>query len=93
MLENDAAIRRNADGLYIFREQQITDDLLDELKSERLAKANMRKSNLNRVASVPTAVVELWGRQGLDFWRMSNKEIVARLNAHDLGAFVTSVNV
>lgn len=80
----------NVDGLYMVHEQAITSDLLDTLKSERLAKAACRSGELDRVASVPTVVIEIWQRQGFDFYNASAKEIVARLNAHDLGAFIAT---
>jgi len=90
LLDNEPTLGRNADGLFIRHDQPITQDFLDTLKSERLAKAAVRKGELHRVASVPTAVVELWMRQGIDFYKMSPREIVAKLRRDDLHAFLTT---
>ena len=90
LIEPTVGIGENADGLFLHHEQAIPSTFLDDLKSERLAKAAMRCSEMERVASVPTFVVELWMRQGFDFYNATPREIVARLNANDLGAFVTT---
>jgi hypothetical protein len=90
LLDNEPTIGSNADGLYLRHDQPITDDFLDSLKSERLAKAAIRAGEMHRVASVPTSVIELWMRQGYDFYRMTPREIVNKLNADDLGAFVAT---
>lgn len=90
LYENLVGFGENADGLFIRHSQTITDDFLDELKSERHAKAALRAADYDRVASVPTSVVELWMRQGYDFYRMSAREIVNKLNADNLGAFIST---
>jgi hypothetical protein len=89
---HDAEVEFGADvdGLYRHYTQVIDTELLDTLKSERLAKTALRSKDLDRVASVPTFVVELWNRQGYDFYHMSAREIVAKLNADDLGAFIST---
>jgi hypothetical protein len=78
------------DGLYLKHDQTITDDFLDDLSSERLAKAAVRSGELNRVASVPTAVIELWLRQGVPFYQLTAREVVAKLQADGLSAFVST---
>lgn len=94
LIDANTNIGENCDGLFERHTQVITDDLMDELKSERMARSAVQKTGeFKRCASVPTFVVELWNRQGYDFWRMSTKEIVAKLNADNLGAFVTAANV
>lgn len=90
LLDNEPTFGQNADGTFIRFDQPITDEFLDELKSERLAKAHLRAADFDRVASVPTAVVELWLRQGIDFWRMSAREIVTKLRKDNLDAFVST---
>jgi hypothetical protein len=75
---------------YTKHTQVIPGDFLDDLKSERLASAAIRSRELHRVASVPTQVVEVWKRQGYDFMRMSAKEIVRKLQADGLDAFITT---
>jgi hypothetical protein len=94
LIDANTTIGANCDGLFEHHTQVITDDLMEELKSERMARSAVQKtSEYARAASVPTFIVELWNRQGYDFWRMSAKEIVAKLNADNLGAFVTARSV
>jgi hypothetical protein len=90
LLDTELEFGQNADGVFEKRTQAIPDDFLDTLKSERHAKSMLRSREFNRVASVPTFVVELWNRQGFDFYRMTPREIVNKLNADELGSFVTT---
>ncbi|MES1994445.1 MAG: hypothetical protein V4457_12850 [Pseudomonadota bacterium] len=90
LLDANTAINANVDGLYQEHTQAIADDLLDNLKSERHAKAALRSGDYDRAASIPTFVVELWIRQGYDFYNMTAREIVAKLNADNLGAFIAT---
>jgi hypothetical protein len=75
---------------YTKHTQEIPRDFLDSLQSERLASAAIRAGELHRVASVPTAVVEIWQRQGLDFHKMTAREIVAKLHKDGLDSFITT---
>lgn len=90
LLDNDATFEQNADGLYVKRTQLITSEFLDELKSERAAKREMKHAELNRFASVPTSVIEIWLRQGKDPWNASKKEIVSWLQRDGLDVFITA---
>jgi hypothetical protein len=90
LLDNVPSFGQNADGVFVKHEQPITDDFLDSLHSERMAKEHVRHGELNRVASVPTSVVELWLRQGIDVWNMTPHEVVARLERDNLHAFITT---
>ena len=90
LIDTETTFGDNVEGLYLEHTQVITDDLLQELKSERLAKAAMRAGEYNRVASVPTFVWELWMRQGRDPQNATARQIVSWLQADDLGAFVTT---
>lgn len=90
LIDTETALGENVDGLYREHTQVIPDDFLDNLKSERHAKEHMRAGEHDRVASIPTFVVELWMRQGYDFTRMSAREIVAKLRADDLHAFIAT---
>jgi hypothetical protein len=90
LLENITATGVNADGLYLCHSQMITQDFLDHLQSQRLAQADIRGKDYHAVATVPTSVIELWGKQGLDFWRMSAREIAAKLRKDDLHAFLAT---
>lgn len=90
LIDSNAELVSGVGELAIRRVQEIPDDFLESLKCERSAKAHMRAGEMNRVASVPTQVIDVWLRQGFDFWNAKPSEIVARLNAHDLGVFITT---
>lgn len=90
LLDNEVQFKTNADGLYLLHEQSITSEFLDSCKDMRAAQADLRSRELNQVASVPTAVVELWLRQGRDVWNASPREIVQWLEKDSLQAFITS---
>ena len=82
------------DKLVIVREQDIPDDFLDDCRSLRLASAHMREREFHHVASVPAEVFDLWAAQGLEPFKMTPRQIVAKLNSEDLGVFVvTSKNL
>jgi hypothetical protein len=90
LLDNEFAFGENADGLFVKHEQEIPDDFLTMLKDERSAHDHLRHSELNRVASVPTSVIEIWMKQGLDPFRMTPREVVARLKRDGLDAFLAT---
>ena len=76
--------------LVITRVQDIPDDFLASLKSERLASAAVRAGEHHKVASVPAAVFDLWFAQGLDPYKMTPRQIVSRLKRDNLEAFITT---
>jgi hypothetical protein len=88
LLDNEPSFHDNADGLVIKHEQAITSDFVDSLKAERNAKAGKRSGEFERFASVPTFVVEMWGRQGRDWQNAAPKEIVKWLKADGLDHFI-----
>lgn len=90
LLDSETSFGSNADGLYISYEQAIPSEFIDSLKSERAAKEHLRAAEMDRVASIPTAVVEIWLRRGIPFYQMSAREIVARLSAEGLDAFIST---
>lgn len=92
---HDAETRfgENCEGLFQHHTQIITDELMEELKSERLAKRAIKAGAMNRVARVPTFVWELWMRQGRDPHNASARQIVSWLERDDLNCFVTAANV
>ena len=77
-------------GLVILREQDIPDGFLDDCRSLRHASAGLREAEFHHVASVPAAVFDLWHAQGLRPYEMTPRQIVAKLNADDLGVFVVT---
>ena len=68
LLDNEVQFEQNADGLYLVHQQAITSDFLERCKDLRSAQEDHRKREMNMVASVPTHVVEIWLRQGIDVW-------------------------
>lgn len=70
--------------------QEIPQDFLDTLKSERLASAAVRANEYHRVASVPAACYDLWTRQGYDPWKWTAKELLLKLNQDGLDSFITT---
>jgi hypothetical protein len=70
--------------------QTIDHDFLAGLRDTRTNSANVREGEMHRVASVPVAVVDKWLREGFDIFKETPRAIVARLNAEDLGVFITT---
>ncbi len=80
----------NADGLFVKHAQEIPDDFLSGLRTERSHNASHKAGEMHRVASIPVVLVEMWLKEGFDIHKESAKAIVARLRSHDLDAFITS---
>lgn len=76
--------------LAVVRQQEITKDFLDDIHSERMATRELRTADHQRVASVPTSLVDSWLSQGIPFWDLSAREIVRRLERDNLHAFITT---
>jgi hypothetical protein len=81
---------RDGDNLVYARSQEIPHEFLDGLRDERLASSHVREREFMKVASLPVSLVELWLAQGFNVYRESPRAIVARLKAHDLGAFLAT---
>jgi hypothetical protein len=79
-------------ALVVKKEQPIPQSFLDRLKQDRDESSNSRMKDYVRVASIPTVVVEKWMREGFDIYDKNVKasEIVARLKAESLDAFLTT---
>lgn len=93
LLDNEPTIGANADGVFIRRDQEVTDGLLAHLADERHANAYMRNREYRLAASVPTSVVEVWLAQGRPVYSASCKDIVKWLRADGLDAFIASKRV
>jgi hypothetical protein len=79
-------------GLYIRKDQIITDQFMDDLKDARFASKAPAK-DFHKVASIPVAVVEKWMREGFNI--LSDKNITAaqimkRLRAEGLDGFLAT---
>ena len=90
MIEAANSHVETGDGLAIKRVTHFSDDFLSSLACERSAKAGLRAAETDRVASIPTQVVDVWLRQGFDVYRATPKAILARLRAENLHAFITT---
>lgn len=79
-------------ALVVKREQHIPQSFLDRLKTERDGSANERMGDYVKVASIPTAIVEHWMREGFNIYDKNVKgaDIVARLKRESLDAFLTT---
>ena len=77
-------------GLFLKSEQVITNDFLDRCRLDRDNSLLPMTNDLQRVASVPVAVVEKWLREGFDIYKESGKAILARLRNEHLDAFITT---
>lgn len=70
--------------------QNISQSYLDELKDIRNESKNQREGEFMRVASIPVAIINQWRLEGFDYAEHTGQEIIQRLNAQDLGAFMTT---
>jgi len=89
-LFSDEQIVSEVGNLYRVREQGITQRFLDNCQAERSDKGNSRSGDWEKVASVPTVVIDKWLAQGIPFYELSPHEILMRLSAENLGAFITT---
>lgn len=90
LLDSEFSLGTSVGEDYLKHEQVITQDFIDSLKCERAAKSAVRMGNFNRVASVPTSVMEIWMKQGRDPYRASARDVVKWLNKDSLDAFITT---
>lgn len=89
--DSGVSFDENTDGLVVQTFQSIPTEFTDALKAERFANKQSRVSNeYHRVASIPVVVVDKWMREGFDFHKATAKEIIAKLKAENLDAFITS---
>jgi hypothetical protein len=80
------------DGENVVRKhtQEIPQWHLDALAQQRNESKNKPEGEFMRVASIPTVIVEKWMREGFNIWEVDGKEIVKRLKAENLDAFLTT---
>ena len=82
-------IGQNVDGLFVKKDQIISDEFLTANRDARF-ESTERAKEYHRFASIPVVVVEQWLKQGFDVYKESPKAIVKRLRAENLEAFLTS---
>ncbi len=82
----------NADGLFIQRSQNIPQQLIDDIADHRKESSGKREGNYMKVASIPTVIVEKWMSEGFNIFdqNVDIKDIVKRLKAENLDAFLTT---
>ena len=82
----------HADGLFIKKSQDIPQHLLDDLKDQRNQSTTRREGEFMKVASIPTVIVEKWLKEGFNILdpNVNGKEIVRRLKAENLDAFLAT---
>lgn len=86
------SIGEDVGGLFVRKDQEITDDFLKDCAESRFDSKNPSKE-YHRVASIPVGVVEKWMREGFNILTDKNitpAQIVARLKKEGLDAFLTS---
>lgn len=82
----------DADGLLLKKTQDIPTWYIDGLKEQRNRSTEQREGELMRVASIPVVIVEKWMKEGFNILdgSKSGTEIVKRLKAENLDAFLTT---
>lgn len=80
--EVDGAIRKHT--------QKIPQVFIDELADNRFQMQSKREKDLMRVASVPTAVIEQWMREGFNAYKAPVREVIKRLREQNLDAFIAT---
>lgn len=82
----------NADGLFIKKSQEIPQYLLDDIRDQRNQSTTRREGEFMKVASIPAVVAEKWLKEGFNILdpNVNGKEIVRRLKAENLDAFLTT---
>ena len=92
LIGSRAAWLEDADGLVLKHTQDISQDFLDGVKETRNESLGKREGDYMSVAQIPVIVVEKWMREGFDILGpgVTAKEIVRRLKAENLEAFLTT---
>lgn len=85
----DWNIGEHVDGLFLKKEQYISDDFLTRNKDARFD-SKARAGEYHHFASIPVVVVEKWLKEGFDVYKEPAKAIVKRLKQENLEAFLTS---
>lgn len=90
LIDNTADLVFAGDDVAIQRTQLITDEFLQELADDRAMSREKPQSEYVRVASIPTALVETWQRQGFDIFKEPVRATVARLKQEGLEYFLAT---
>ena len=90
LIDAHSTFNEDMDGLILSSSQQIAGEHMDRLRAAKDASLDPLKSELNRVASVPTIVVERWMREGFNIYKEPARAILARLRNEGLDGFITT---
>ncbi len=79
-------------NLIVGHHQTIDPVFLSALADERQAAASVREGEFMKVASIPAAIVDHWAAQGFNIFdqNVSAEDILKRLRAEDMGAFLAT---
>lgn len=88
--ENDTTVKEEAGELVFKHHQSLPQRFFDSLSAFRSHTASRKSGEYKRVASVPTAVWELWIRQGRDPANATAHQIVKWLREENLHAFLAT---
>lgn len=77
-------------NLIIAKEQDITDDYIQDLKDARFGSKNARAGEYHRAASIPVILHEKWMAEGYNCMEEPIRKTIARLKAEGLDYFITS---
>jgi hypothetical protein len=80
----------NGDSMAVYREQNIPDWYLDQLKDDKIESANAPAGDFHRIASIPVALVEKMQMAGVDPYKAPVKDIVKWIKNHAFDKFLTS---
>lgn len=88
LLDSSVALQNSVGDRFLTYDQEIPDDFLKDLRDQRIDSVGRREGDYMAVATVPVAVYALWMRQGHDPYRWSAKELLKKLRADGLDAFI-----
>lgn len=90
LIQSDTDFLNQGGDIIRKHTQHISQAFLDDLKDARNESTHKPMGELHRVASIPTAVVEKWLREGFNVWEASGQEIVRRLKTENLDMFMAT---
>jgi len=90
LIHNEANFIQEHGELIQKNTQHISQSFLDDLKDARNQSSSKPTGDMMRVATIPTAVVEKWMREGFNIWEAEGSEIVRKLKNEDLDMFLTT---
>jgi|TARA_R110000744_G_scaffold77106_1_gene152376 hypothetical protein len=90
LIQSESTFTSEHGGITQKHTQHISQSFLDDLKDARNESGSKPTGEMMRVASIPTAVVEKWMREGFNLWEADGKEIVKKLKAEHLDMFLTT---